>query len=63
MIFDVSKARMAERRRPARFPSACHSNWLDNTRARFDLKWRPRTDLAKLIDTAWDFKRAKEEAE
>jgi hypothetical protein len=30
-------------------PSAYHSNWLDNARAKFDLNWRPRTDLAKLI--------------
>ena len=27
-------------------PSAYHSNWLDNTRAKFDLNWRPRADLA-----------------
>jgi UDP-glucose 4-epimerase len=39
-------------------PSAYHSNWLDNARARFDLKWRPRTNLAKLIDAAWTFQRA-----
>jgi UDP-glucose 4-epimerase len=36
-------------------PSAYHSNWLDNTRAKFDLDWRPRTDLAKLIDAAWTY--------
>jgi UDP-glucose 4-epimerase len=41
-----------------RHPSAYHSNWLDNTRAKFDLNWRPRTDLAKLIDAAWTFQRA-----
>jgi UDP-glucose 4-epimerase len=34
------------------------SNWLDNARATFDLNWRPRTDLAKLIDAAWTFQRA-----
>ena len=39
-------------------PSAYHSNWLDNTRAKLDLNWRPRTDLAKLIDAAWTYKRA-----
>jgi UDP-glucose 4-epimerase len=39
-------------------PSAYHSNWLDNTRAKLDLNWRPRTDLAKLIDAAWTFHRA-----
>jgi UDP-glucose 4-epimerase len=40
-------------------PSAYHPNWLDNARARFDLNWRPRTDLASLIDAAWwTFQRA-----
>ena len=39
-------------------PSAYHSNWLDNARAKFDLNWRPRYDLAKLIDAAWTYKRA-----
>ena len=39
-------------------PSAYHSNWLDNTRAKLDLNWRPRYDLAKLIDAAWTFQRA-----
>jgi UDP-glucose 4-epimerase len=39
-------------------PSAYHSNWLDNARARFDLNWRPRYDLAKLIDAAWTYNRA-----
>ena len=32
-------------------PSAYHSTWLD-------LNWRPRTDLAKLIDSAWTYERA-----
>jgi UDP-glucose 4-epimerase len=39
-------------------PSAYHSNWLDNSRAKFDLNWRPQYDLAKLIDAAWTYKRA-----
>jgi UDP-glucose 4-epimerase len=39
-------------------PSAYHSNWLDNARAKFDLAWRPRYDLAELIDTAWAYQRA-----
>ena len=29
-------------------------------RNKFDLNWRPRTDLAKLIDAAWAYKRAPE---
>jgi UDP-glucose 4-epimerase len=37
--------------------SGHHSNWLDNSRAKFDLGWRPRYDLAKLIDSAWSYER------
>jgi UDP-glucose 4-epimerase len=39
-------------------PSNYHPNWLDNTRAKLDLNWRPRTDPAKLVDAAWTFQRA-----
>jgi UDP-glucose 4-epimerase len=39
-------------------PSAYHSDWLDNARAKFDLNWRPRYNFAKLIDAAWTFQRA-----
>jgi UDP-glucose 4-epimerase len=39
-------------------PSAYHSNWLDNSRARFDLGWRPRYDLARLVESAWNHPRA-----
>jgi UDP-glucose 4-epimerase len=34
------------------------STWLDNTKARFLLGWRPRYDLARLIDEAWAYERA-----
>lgn len=34
-----------------------HSNWLDNTKAKFLLGWRPKYDLEHLIDAAWDYKR------
>ncbi len=37
--------------------SSYHSTWLDNTKAKFELNWRPRYDLAKLIDSAWNYKR------
>ena len=33
------------------------SNWMDNARARAELGWRPRYDLRKLIDAAWDYQR------
>ena len=35
-----------------------HSTWLDNTKAKFRLGWRPRYDLPRLIDAAWDYQRA-----
>jgi nucleoside-diphosphate-sugar epimerase len=34
-----------------------HSNWLDNSRAKFELGWRPRYDLPRLIDAAWAYQR------
>ena len=39
-------------------PSDFHSNWMDNAKAKYFLGWRPRVDLAKLIDAAYDYKRA-----
>jgi UDP-glucose 4-epimerase len=35
-----------------------HSTWLDNTKAKLILGWRPQYDLKKLIDSAWDYARA-----
>jgi UDP-glucose 4-epimerase len=34
-----------------------HSTWLDNTKAKFLLNWRPEYDLARIIDSAWAYKR------
>ena len=34
------------------------STWLDNAKAKFLLGWRPRYDLPKLIDAAFDYERA-----
>jgi len=34
-----------------------HSTWLDNTKAKFLLGWRPEYDMKKLIDSAWDYER------
>lgn len=34
-----------------------HSNWMDNSKVKFELGWRPRYDLARLIDGAWDYQR------
>lgn len=35
-----------------------HSTWLDNTKAKFLLGWKPEMDLPRLIDAAWDYERA-----
>jgi nucleoside-diphosphate-sugar epimerase len=35
-----------------------HSTWLDNTKAKFRLGWRPRYDLKRLTDAAFDYVRA-----
>jgi UDP-glucose 4-epimerase len=34
-----------------------HSTWLDNSKARFLLGWRPAYDLKRLADAAWDYRR------
>jgi len=39
-------------------PSAYHSNWMDNTAAKFALGWRPEYDLERLVDSSWDYERA-----
>ncbi len=38
-------------------PTPFHRTWLDNSKAKFLLDWRPEYDLARLIDAAWDFER------
>jgi UDP-glucose 4-epimerase len=35
-----------------------HSTWLDNAKAKFLLGWRPRFDLKRLIDEAWNYQRS-----
>lgn len=39
-------------------PTPYHSNWLDNTKARMLLGWRPAVDLKRLIERAWSYVRA-----
>jgi UDP-glucose 4-epimerase len=41
---------------PVRTPY--YSIWLDNSKARFLLGWRPKYDLKKMTDAAWDYQRA-----
>lgn len=39
-------------------PTQYHSTWLDNSKAKFLLNWRPEFDLKKMTDSAWDYRRA-----
>src|SRR5688500_10991595 len=38
-----------------RIPTPFHSTWLDNTKAKFLLGWRPRYDTRKMADAAFDY--------
>jgi UDP-glucose 4-epimerase len=38
-----------------------HSTWLDNSKAKFLLGWRPSYDLKRLIDASWNYKRRADE--
>ena len=39
-------------------PTKYHSTWLDNTRAKMLLDWRPEYDTRRLVDEAYDYRRA-----
>ncbi len=39
-------------------PTPYHSTWLDNTKAKFLLGWRPAYDLARLADAAFAYQRS-----
>ena len=43
---------------PVPVPTPYRSTWLDNAKAKFLLGWRPRYDLKKLTDAAFDYQRA-----
>jgi len=38
--------------------SRYHSNWMDNSKAKYLLNWRPHYDLEMLIDSAWQYERS-----
>jgi len=38
-------------------PTPFHSNWLDNSKARHLLGWRPKVDFEALIERAWAYER------
>lgn len=43
---------------PVPIPTPYHSTWLDNTKAKFLLGWRPTYDLRRMADAAFDYQRA-----
>lgn len=42
-------------------PSQYHSNWMDNSKAKYLLNWSPRYNLEMLIDSAWQYERSKDD--
>jgi UDP-glucose 4-epimerase len=42
-------------------PSGFHSNWMDNSKAKYLLDWRPAYDVERMIDAAWDYERRAED--
>ena len=40
------------------FKTDYYSTWLDNTKAKLILGWRPVYDMKKMVDAAWDYVRA-----
>jgi UDP-glucose 4-epimerase len=39
-------------------PSQFHSNWMDNSKAKYLLDWQPDYDLEMLVDSAWQYERS-----
>jgi UDP-glucose 4-epimerase len=44
--------------KPVEIESPFHATWLDNTKAKFLLGWRPVYDLKRMADAAFDYQRA-----
>ena len=40
-------------------PSSYHSNWMDNSKAKYLLDWEPKFDMEMLINSAWRYERAR----
>ncbi len=38
-----------------------HSTWLDNSKAKFLLGWRPEYDLKRMVESAWSYQREADE--
>lgn len=56
---DVAKYLRATRNLPSvEIRTPYRSTWLDNTKAKFVLNWRPHYDLSRMIDAAFAYQRA-----
>jgi len=49
-------------RKAVRINTPFHSNWLDNAKARHELAWNPNFDLQELIEAAFSYQRAANDA-
>jgi nucleoside-diphosphate-sugar epimerase len=38
-----------------------HSTWLDNSKAKFLLGWRPKYGLKEMVETAWEYRRSEDD--
>ena len=59
---EMSRYLTASRGLPAvEITTPYHSTWLDNTKAKLILGWRPEYDMKRMIDSAWDYERAQDD--
>ena len=47
---------------PAPIATPYRSTWLDNTKAKFLLGWRPTYDLRRMTDAAFDYRRSPDDS-
>lgn len=59
---EVGRYLLATRGLPSvEIKTAYHSTWLDNTKAKLILGWRPEYDMQRMIDAAWEYVRAEDD--
>ena len=59
---DVAKHLLKTRGLPSvSVDTSFRSTWLDNTKAKFLLGWRPQYDMARLVDESYDYKRSEDD--
>lgn len=59
---ELSRYLKASRGLPAvEIKTAYHSTWLDNTKAKLALGWRPVYDMKKMVDSAWGYERGQDD--